>query len=288
MGRRRRKQPEKDKFGDKDQVTDRLPNSKQDAERAGDDEPTLGELIEQKATSLHSEFNMPSTSDSDRIHDIQSNMLKKSGGEENKSSTRRDAPREISSRRPVPAGRNAWHNTGLTSAPKHSLRRFDPRFEDHCGDLRHLHIERNYKFLGEARERRRAELETLISNGGAPPGMEGKCTRKSKRVAANPRIVENATKELEKMEQADLRRKAILTRREVEKEFKEREKELVRKGKKPYFLKERDLRRLELRKKFQDLKKEGGVQKFIDKKRRRIVGKQKKLLSQPSSRDTNT
>lgn len=278
MGRRRRKQLQMDKSSERDGVTDAL---KRDGVGVDDGEPTMGELLQKKRDLPRPK---PGVMDTKSNSDIRPKMVldvnERAGGLENKSNSRRDAPREISSRRPVPSGRDVC--VGVGPAPVRSVRRFDPRFEDHCGDLRPLHIERNYDFLGEARERRRVELQSMVSSGGISSKNEEKRLKKGSRSTANPKIVERAAKELEKMEQADLRRNAILTRREVEKEFKEREKELVRRGKKPYFLKERDLRRLELRKKFDSLKKEGGVQKFIDKKRRRIIGKQKKLLSRSS------
>lgn len=278
MGRRRRKQLEKAKLSERNDATYA---PKQDGSDVDDDEPTMGELLQKKCGLSHSKAEvMDLKSNSNIGPKMDLNVNERPDGVENKSNNRRDAPREISSRRPVPSGRDMC--VGVGSAPVRSVRRFDPRFEDHCGDLRLVHIERNYNFLGEARERRRAELQSLLSSGGITSKKEEKRLKKGISTAANPRIVERAAKELEKMEQADLRRNAILTRREVEKEFKEREKELVRRGKKPYFLKERDLRRLELRKKFEGLKKEGGAQKFIDKKRRRIVGKQKKLLSRSS------
>lgn len=284
MGRRRRKQHESKTPGDGEEVAVLSKGVGQGMTDETDEEPTMEDLASREGVTQYFRMrNSAVKSASNGKEENPKNVAGKSNHVEKKASTRRDAPREISSSRPVRVGRDACVGNGQVSAPARSVRRFDPRFEDHCGDLRTIHVERNYTFLDTVRERRRAELEAVVSRRSATSTKGGKRRRKGSQTTADPKTVDRAAKELERMQQADLRRKAVLTRRQVEKDYKEREKERVRRGKKPYFLKERDMRRLELRKKYDDLKKEGGVKKFIDKKRRRIIGKQKKLLSGPSS-----
>lgn len=240
----------------------------------GDEEPTIEEVLlrqqqcaDEKARPQRSTVSRTGTEENESQSFLnRTRTVKKSG------MSRHDAPRELSSRRPVPFGRDTCIGIKPSAKFGRTVRVFDPRFEDHCGDLRSLHVERNYDFLQEERNRRKTELEALVRRGKA-----GK--QKKNANSETAALFEDAEKELERMAQADSRHKAELSRREIQKEVKEREKEKVRRGKKPYFMKERDLRRLELRKRFDDLKEKGSVKKYIEKKRRKLVGKQKKLLS---------
>jgi ribosomal RNA-processing protein 36 len=60
--------------------------------------------------------------------------------------------------------------------------------------------------------------------------------------------------------------------------LKKEEKEKVKLGKKPFFVKEAAVRERELELKFADLKAAGGVQKFIEKRRKRHASKDRRLL----------
>ena len=171
----------------------------------------------------------------------------------------KSAPREISSKRPVPVGRDRCLGIGERDTKQRSLRNFDPRFEDHCGELLEDHIERNYEFLTGLRESRRQRLLRDLKKG----------------TDAN-----DAEKELQRMEQEDRRREAAHRRRDVLKQVRSEEKEAVKQGKKPFFLKEKDIRNLELKAKFEDLRKNGTVQKYIEKRRKKLAGKDRKLLPQ--------
>lgn len=174
---------------------------------------------------------------------------------------KKSRPREISSRKPVAVGRERC--LGLDDSTKHrSVKRFDPRFEEHCGDLREEHVERNYAFVQGLREKRRAELQIAV--------------KKKKND-------EDAAMELEKMKQDDVRRKNVLRRRQVLQRAKKDEKEAVKRGKQPYFLKEKDIRKLESKARFEELKKVGGVKKYIEKRRRKQASKDRKLL--PKARE---
>lgn len=134
---------------------------------------------------------------------------------------------------------------------------FDPRFEEHCGELREEHVERNYAFVTGLRQKRRQMLEDKV--------------RKKKGD-------EEVERELRAMEEEEHRRKGILRRRKILADFRREEKEAVKRGKKPYFLKEKDIRKLEMKEKFKELKEVGGVKKYIEKRRRRLAAKDRKLL----------
>eukprot|EP00177_Eucheuma_denticulatum_P004700 GFKZ01008530.1.p1 GENE.GFKZ01008530.1~~GFKZ01008530.1.p1 ORF type:complete len:235 (-),score=53.05 GFKZ01008530.1:1993-2697(-) len=178
--------------------------------------------------------------------------------------TRKNGPREISSRRPVPVGRERCLgiDSGESRNERSVKRGFDPRFEEHCGELREEHVERNYAFVVGLRERRKKMLEDRVRKKQGDEEVE---------------------RELRAMDEEEHRRKGILRRRKILADLRQEEKEAVKRGKKPYFLKEKDIRKLEMKEKFKELKEVGGVKKYIEKRRRRLAGKDRKLL--PSRRD---
>lgn len=170
-------------------------------------------------------------------------------------------PRELSSRRPVPVGRFRCLGLDDSINTGRSVRKFDPRFEAHCGELREEHVERNYDFVREMRQKQREKLEKTVERGKGG---------------------ERTVEQLKQMQQEEKQRLSILQKRKLLKDIRATEKEAVKKGKTPYFLKERDVKQVQLRAKFESLKKGGGVQKFIEKRRKKLASKDKKLL--PSRR----
>ncbi|KAI0565480.1 ribosomal RNA processing protein [Gracilaria domingensis] len=170
---------------------------------------------------------------------------------------KKSRPREISSRMPVPVGRERCLGIDKGTQESRTVRKFDPRFEEHCGDLLEHHVERNYAFV---RSLRKSEKKTV-----------------QERLKKNPEDYE-ASHELKSMEQDEVRRNALLRRRDILDAYKKDEKEAVKRGKQPYFLKEKDVRNLEMKARFEELKKKGGIKKYIQKRRKRLASKDKKLL----------
>lgn len=173
---------------------------------------------------------------------------------------RKDAPREVSSRRPVPYGRSRC--LGLEDGAGGrgvggSGRVVDPRFEEHCGELREEHVRRNFEFVEGVREKEREEIRKALAKGRGNFSMRERLRR----------------------EEDELKRRTEEDRRErIRRDLKREEREKVKGGKKPWFFKESDVRERELEAKFDDLKKKGGVQKYIEKRRKRSAGKDRKLL----------
>lgn len=172
-------------------------------------------------------------------------------------------PREISSKHPVPIGRERCLGLQNPNEGGRSVRAFDPRFEDHCGDLREEHVERNYSFVNSMKQKYKRHLQEASNENYSD---------------------ERAAIELKRIEEEEVREKTLARRKEILKSVRTKEKEAVKRGKKPYFLKQSDYRRIELEAKFEDVKKKGGVSKYIEKRRRRIASKDRKLL--PSRRPT--
>lgn len=220
-----------------------------------EDEPTLGERVEvakrEKVGRATDAFAGPY-----RTNRAPESVAKRS---------KKSKPREISSRRPVPIGRERCLGIDDGRGRDRSVRNaFDPRFEEHCGDLREDHVERNYAFVSGLREKRKNELERTVKKDNSN---------------------EEAAYELRRMEEENNRRKVIVRRRELLQKVRHEEKEAVKRGKKPYFLKEKDIRKLELEAKFKELKQIGGVKKYIEKRRRRLASKDRKLLPQRRERE---
>lgn len=168
---------------------------------------------------------------------------------------RKDAPREVSSRRPVPFGRARC--LGLDAGASGAGRVLDPRFEEHCGELREEHVRRNFQFVEGLKEKEREEIRKLLAKGRGTAEMRARLRR----------------------EEDELKRRREEDRREeIRKQLRSEEKEKVKIGKKPWFFKESDVKERELEAKFEDLKKKGGVQKYIEKRRKRSAGKDRKLL----------
>lgn len=212
------------------------------------DEPTLGERIE-VVRRVREERASGAFDRTFHIRRPPEHALKRS---------KKSHPRELSSKRPVPVGRERCLGIGGEGNKEYSVKNaFDPRFEEHCGELREEHVERNYAFVAGLREKRRKFLqETLQREQGN----------------------EEAATELRRLEEEDNRRTAIVRRRQILQEVRQKEKEAVKRGKKPFFLKDKDLHKLEMEAKYKELKQKGGVTKYIQKRRRKLTSKDRKLL----------
>lgn len=221
---------------------------------AEEDKPSLGEMI---ATSREATSKAALLSTASRTS---------AGSLLTAKRHRKDCPREISSHRPVPAGRTRCLGIINNTLESHGGRErpCDPRFESQCGNLSEDHIARNFKFVDDLREREKAQAKMLLH---ADP--------KNDALRARVRA----------MEAEDSRRRAYTRRMQIRADIKREEKEKVKMGKKPFFPKESDIRERELQAKFADLKASGGVRKFIERRRKRNTSKDRKLL--PSRRFRN-
>lgn len=162
---------------------------------------------------------------------------------------RKDAPREVSSRRPVPCGR-----ARCLGEEERTKRGVDPRFAEHCLEEDEGAAGVRYGFVGDMLEKEVRELRRVVQNGG-----EGR-------------------EELARMEREVERRKVEERRGREKAEARKAEKAKVADGKMPWFDKAGEVREREAFGKYEELKKTGGVQKFIEKRRKRSAAKDRKLL----------
>jgi ribosomal RNA-processing protein 36 len=173
---------------------------------------------------------------------------------------RKDRPREVSSKKPVPVGRARC----LGIVPQASGagtggvgKAFDPRFEEHCGPLHEDMLKTHYGFINDMRAKERDEVRDQLRKEPTNDTLRS---------------------QLRSMEAEEARRRAEERRDEIRRELKKEEREKVKLGKKPFFVKESAVRERELEQKFNDLKATGGVQKFIEKRRKRHASKDRRLL----------
>lgn len=161
------------------------------------------------------------------------------------------APQEQSSKKPVSRRREIIPDT------RRQYR--DPRFDPLVGKLDEEKASRAYAFLDEYREKEMSDLRAQI--------------KKTKDT--------NAKEVLKRQLQAMESRKKARKRKEEEenllKEHRKKEKELVAQGKTPFYLKRSEQKKQLLVKRYEGMSK-GQVDRAIERKRKKVAGKEKKEL----------
>jgi len=156
--------------------------------------------------------------------------------------------------------------------PRNTAR--DPRF-DASGEVDPEKIARNYKFLDSYVEDEIKEIQTTLKTAK----LKAKGKLKGKKTG--PKLSEAELEALKKELVVKESRRAEKVRgdreREVRSEHKRKEKEMVKNGKTPYFLKESEVRRQVLVKRFEGLS-EGKRGRVVEKKRRKMVAKERRNM----------
>lgn len=167
------------------------------------------------------------------------------------------APQEQSSKRPVSRRREI-----LPEEKKRAPAR-DPRFDPlSTGGSRHpddTKTQRAYAFLDEYRDKEMAEMRA-----------EAKKTKDPARREELKRRIMSMESRRRAQRQKDEERRLLA-------EHRQREKELVAQGKKPFYLKRSEQKKQLLTNKFDKMSK-GQVDKAIERKRKKVAGKEKKEL----------
>ncbi|RTE69543.1 rRNA biogenesis protein RRP36 [Fusarium euwallaceae] len=161
------------------------------------------------------------------------------------------APQEQTSKKPVSRRREIIADT------RRQYR--DPRFDPLVGKVDEEKAGRAYAFLDEYREKEMSDLRAQI--------------KKTKDA--------NTKEDLKRQLQAMESRKKARKRREEEdnllKEHRKKEKELVAQGKTPFYLKRSEQKKQLLMKRYEGMSK-GQVDRAIERKRKKVAGKEKKEL----------
>ncbi|ORX91176.1 ribosomal RNA processing protein 36 [Basidiobolus meristosporus CBS 931.73] len=159
---------------------------------------------------------------------------------------------EVTSKRPVSRFRN------VVEGPK--LKTRDPRFDNLSGKLNEEMFGKSYQFLENYKS---DELRML---------------RESIAKERDPKQVEKLKSQLQRMQSQQAAMKEKHRKQEIKHSRKKAEMEMVSKGKKPFFLKRSELKKLELVDKFKNLKEAGSIDKVIEKRRKHNAAKQHKRI----------
>ncbi|MCJ1401433.1 rRNA biogenesis protein rrp36 [Xylographa trunciseda] len=171
------------------------------------------------------------------------------------SRTSKHAPTELSSKKAVSRKRS------IVAAP--SIAHRDPRFEALSGTLDTTKLEKNYSFLYDYRTSEISALKASI------------------RSAKDDAAKEALKRQLLSMESREKARAAKDVQQEVLREHRRKEKEAVEMGKKPFYLKKGEQKKLALVKKFEGMG-EKRVERVIERRRKKKAGKE--LKGMPDSR----
>ncbi|ATY66467.1 pre-rRNA processing [Cordyceps militaris] len=161
------------------------------------------------------------------------------------------APQEQTSKKPVSRRRE------ILADPRRKAR--DPRFDSFLGPVDEGKTRRAYAFLDEYRESEMADLRAQI--------------RKAKRPVDRDAL----KRELLSMESRKKAQKKADEAGALIKEHRTKEKELVAQGKQPFYLKKSAQKTQILTNRFADMSK-GEVDRAIERKRKKVAGKERKEL----------
>ncbi|XP_045170155.2 uncharacterized protein LOC123532674 [Mercenaria mercenaria] len=164
----------------------------------------------------------------------------------------KNRPMEMSAKKRVPVLRHA-------TVAKEKVRR-DPRFDDLSGEFQDKHFMKNYSFLNDVKSKEKLLVQKKMK--------KTKDEDKKKELA----------KLLNRMNQQEQIEQKKRHRMEMEQQWKEKEKQLVKDGKTPYFLKKSEKKKLELAEKYKELQKSGKVDQYMSKRLKKNAQKEKKKL----------
>ncbi|KAG6005689.1 hypothetical protein E4U21_007753 [Claviceps maximensis] len=176
------------------------------------------------------------------------------------------------SSRPAPAKRSSKHapQEQTSKRPVRRLREIipdtrrkprDPRFDPLVGNLDETKSRRAYAFLDEYRETEMADLRAQIKK------------------IKNPDEKEVLKRQLMSMESRKKAQKKKDEEQALLAEHRAKEKELVAQGKTPFYLKRSEQKKQLLVGRYEKMSK-GQVDRAIERKRKKVVGKEKKELGQ--------
>ncbi|KAE8600091.1 hypothetical protein XENTR_v10013064 [Xenopus tropicalis] len=164
----------------------------------------------------------------------------------------KNQPAEVSSKQPVGFLRKV--------VPAKKQMRRDPRFDDLSGEYKAEVFEKTYKFLGDIKKQEKDMVQKRLQK------------------ARDPELKEKLGQLARRLDEQEAAAQIRHKQRERELEFKKQQRELAQQGKKPFYLKRSDLRKMELADKYKELKKKGKLEHFLSKKRKRNSHKDRRKL----------
>ncbi|KAJ8902621.1 hypothetical protein NDN08_005941 [Rhodosorus marinus] len=207
-------------------------------------EATLGERVEYARRRHRSDKQRPGA----QAHSVGEKRPLRKVGKRTKKVVPREEP--IGNRTVPFAGRGVSSNN--RAGERKSV---DPRFEEHCGNFNQGLHDKAYGFVDELKEKEKMALAEEMAE------------------EKNPAVRRKMAKQLQTLNAAVERSQAQRTRREIRNRVRAEEREKVRLGKTPFFASERELDRMELEAKYDQLKSQGKVKKYIEKRRKKQAHK---------------
>lgn len=179
------------------------------------------------------------------------------------------APTEQSSKRAVTRKREAIAQTQVKAR--------DPRFDPTAGVVDADKFRRAYGFLDDYRDSELATMKRTLrdATAAAKPGA----TKRNKALKNAPVLSEREREQLKREIASIESRKASQAAKDKHKELldhhRKQEKELVKQGKTPFYLKKAEQKKQVLVDRFAGMKK-GQVDKAIERKRKKVVAKERR------------
>lgn len=164
----------------------------------------------------------------------------------------KNRPREMSSKKPVSRLRQ------VIPVKKRMTR--DPRFDELSGTFNQEKFEKVYSFLDEVKANEKKQLQKEL--------------KKTKQ----PERKQQLDSLLKRMEQQEAAKKSLDIKRDAERKRKKAELELVKQGKRPFYLKKSVKKKLELAEKFQKLKSSGKLEQYLKKRGKKNAIKERKKM----------
>ncbi|KAJ1329067.1 ribosomal RNA-processing protein 36 [Microdochium nivale] len=189
------------------------------------------------------------------------------------------APTEQSSKRAVTRRREIIPQTIVKSR--------DPRFDSTAGEVDNDRFRKAYGFLDTYRDDELAVMKRTLrdATAAAKPGA----VKRNKKLKDAPVLSEHEREKLKREIASIESRKATQAakdrHRELLDEHRKQEKELVKQGKTPFYLKKAEQKKQVLVDRFAGMKK-GQVDKAIERKRKKVVSKERRDM--PWARRTTT
>jgi len=147
----------------------------------------------------------------------------------------------------------------VIDAPKRQVR--DPRFAPIGGRTDETTIQKNYAFLNDYQESEMAELRAAINK------------------TKNEDEKDVLKRKLLSMESKKKARESKDRQQQVLREHRKKEKEAINQGKNPFYLKKSDQKQLALVEKYNSMKSRDR-EKLMDRRRKKVAGKEKKMMPQ--------
>ncbi|XP_054710126.1 ribosomal RNA processing protein 36 homolog [Uloborus diversus] len=163
----------------------------------------------------------------------------------------KNRPREMSSKNPVPVIRDVFQ-----VKRKHSR---DPRFDDLSGVFSKEQFEEDYSFINDIKYQEKKALEKELQRVGDDEKQKQQILYLLQRIKNQEK-----SKKMEEKKQAE------------EQIFKEEMMNTLKSGRKPYIPKKSEIKKKKLVESFEALKKSGKLEKYLEKKRKKMFSKDKK------------